>query len=657
MAIAEDRRRLAFRVTVLQGMVAAAFLLLVGGFWFFQVGQYARYKEMAENNHQRTLSLRAPRGVIFDREGRVVVENRNSFNISILREHSKDLEATITRLAEVAHVPADEIREIVARHRHEPTYRPIVVINDASLAQVASVRARGLEFELPDVVVQEVPTRQYPSESLAAHLIGYVGEANEEQVNDGGYSLGTIVGQTGIEKVYNSMLMGEDGARRVVVNSTGREIRELDKVSPVEGRRVELTINLAMQKAAEEGFRHFGYWGSAIVLDPRNGDVLTLVSLPAYDPNAFAGGIDRASYQELITDKLRPLQNRAIQGRYSPGSTFKLVVATAALEEGLVTPDYRVFCPGGATFYGRYFKCHLKGGHGSVDMRHAIEKSCNVYFYTLGNMLGVDRIHEWAERLGLHGRSGIDLPNEQDSLVPSSEWKKQKTGERWYPGETISVAIGQGQNAVTPMGLAVMMSTLGNGGTRVIPRLVKAVDDGTGWKDTPPPANPYKPFLFKPETTSAIHDGLWLAVNGAGTAGRARINGRDVAGKTGTAQVISIQGKERAKGTDKDLRDHGWFVFMVPRDNPVLAGVIFAEHAEHGYLAAPIAKHIIETYFAEKEGQPLPTLGPPATPAPLTPGRAVADTAAPPAATPADDEDTPVVPVVPKPAPRPGPGR
>ena len=258
-----------------------------------------------------------------------------------------------------------------------------------------------------------------------------------------------------------------------------------------------------MQKAAEEGFRHFGYWGSAIVLDPRNGDVLTLVSLPAYDPNAFAAGIDRAAYQSLITDKLRPLQNRAIQGRYSPGSTFKLVVATAALEEGLITPDYRVFCPGGATFYGRYFQCHLKGGHGSVDLRHAIEKSCNVYFYTLGNMLGVDRIHKWAERLGLHGKTGIDLPNEQDSLVPSSEWKKQKTGERWYPGETISVAIGQGQNAVTPMGMAVMMSTLANGGTRVVPRLVKAVDEGKGWKPIRR-RRPIriKPFLFKPADDS-----------------------------------------------------------------------------------------------------------------------------------------------------------
>ena len=622
MAIAEDKRRLVVRISAIQGVVLAAFVLLAGGFWFFQIAQHARFQEMAENNHQRTLPLRAPRGVILDRLGRVVVENRSSFNISILREHSKDLERTIELLARVTDVPAEEIRDIVARHRHEPRYRPVVVINDATLAQLAAVAARRLEFELPDVVVQEVPTRQYPSESLAAHLIGYVGEATEDQISGGGLSLGTIVGQTGVEKVYNQLLMGEDGARRVVVNSLGREIREIDKVRPTEGRRVQLTLNLSMQKAAEEGFKAYGYWGSAIVLDPRSGDVLTLVSLPGFDPNAFAGGIGRAAYQALITDKLHPLQNRAIQGRYSPGSTFKLVVATAALEEGLVTPEHRVFCPGGANFYGRWFQCHLKGGHGSVDMRHAIEKSCNVYFYTLGNMLGVDKIHKWGVNLGLHGKSGIDLPNEQDSLVPSSEWKKQRTGERWYPGETISVAIGQGQNAVTPMGLAVMMSTLANGGRRQVPRLIKAIDEGSGWQELPAPNNPYPAVQMKAQTIQAVHDGLWLAVNGAGTAGRARIVGRDVSGKTGTAQVISLQGRERARGTDKDLRDHGWFVFMVPRDNPELAGVVFAEHSEHGYLAAPIAKHVIETYYAEKEGRPLPTLKPPTPPVPpVTPAR------------------------------------
>ncbi|MGE3191041.1 MAG: penicillin-binding transpeptidase domain-containing protein, partial [Vicinamibacterales bacterium] len=362
------------------------------------------------------------------------------------------------------------------------------------------------------------------------------------------------------------------------------------------------------------------------VLDPRNGDVLTYVSLPAYDPNAFATGIDRAAWQALNTDQLRPLQNRAIQGRYSQGSTFKIVVATAALEEGLITPDHKIYCPGGATFYGRYFQCHLARGHGNIDLEHALEQSCNVYFYTLGNMLGIDRIHEWADKLGLAGKTGIDLPNEVESIVPSPEWKLERTGEKWYAGETISVAIGQGQVSVTPMSMAVMMSTVANGGTRVVPRLVNAVDDGEGWTPVPPPSNPFTPFLMKPETLEAVHQGLWMAVNEHGTAGRARIAGRDVVGKTGTAQVISNQGRAsaRTRGSEKDLRDHGWFVFFVPRDNPVLAGVVFAEHSEHGYLAAPIARHIIETYYAEQEGRPLPELPRPALPAPVSGGAAAA---------------------------------
>lgn len=600
--------------------VLVAFGLLVGGFWFFQIVQHQRFQEMAESNHQRTLPLAAPRGVIYDRHGRVLVENRRSLNISIVREHTKDLDHTIRLLASVTGADEAHLREIVDRHRREPSYQPIVAIQDATLAQVAAVAARRLDFEGGDVVVQEVPTRTYPDQALAAHIIGYVGEASDQQVTDDGVPIGAVIGQSGVERVYNRMLMGEDGARRVVVNSLGREIRKIDEIPPVEGRRVQLTLDYAMQRAAENAFRAYGYKGAAIVLDPRNGDVLTQVSLPAYDPNAFATGIDRATWQSLNTDELRPLQNRAIQGRYSPGSTFKIVVATAALEEGVVSPDYRVYCPGGATFFGHYFACHLKGGHGSVNMREAIEKSCNVYFYTLGNMVGIDRLHEWADRLGLGGKSGVDLPNEIESIVPSTEWKRQKYNEKWYAGETISVSIGQGQLSVTPMSMAVMISTVANGGTRMVPRLVKAVDDGHGWEELPLPSSPFKPFLMKPSTVAALHDGLWLVVNRAGTGGRARIEGRDVAGKTGTAQVISNQGKERARGTTKDLRDHGWFVFFAPRDNPEIAGVVFGEHAEHGPLVAPIAKYIIETYFAEKEGRPLPELKAPVpAPAPARP--------------------------------------
>ena len=607
--------------------MAVAFGMLACGFWFFQVVQHAQFKEMAENNHQRTLTLRAPRGIIFDRTGKLLVENRNSFNISIVREHTKDIDRTIRVLASVTGVDEKIVREVVDRHRREPSYRPIVVVQDATLAQVAAVTARRLDFELPDVIVQEVPTRQYPDQDMAAHLIGYVGEASEDQMESEGVSTGSIVGQFGVERVYNKLLMGEDGARRVVVNSVGREIRTLEEVPPVQGRRVQLTINYAMQKAAEDSFRAHGFWGSAIVLEPKTGEVLTLTSLPAFDPNDFATGIDRATWLQLNTDKLRPLQNRAIQGRYSPGSTFKIVVATAALEEGVITPSHQVFCPGGGTFYGRFFQC--LGKHGFMDLRHAIEKSCNTYFYTVGNMLGVDKMYKWSERLGLALKSGVDLPNEQESIVPSTEWKQKRYNERWYPGETISVAIGQGQLSVTPMSMAVMMATVANGGTRVVPHLVKAYDEGKGWEPVPQPPSPFPPFLMKPETISAVRDGLWMVVNGAGTGRRAQLAGRDVAGKTGTAQVISLQGKERARGkTDRDLRDHGWFVFMAPRDNPEIAGVVFAEHSEHGTSAASVAKHIIETYFAQRDGLPLPVVTPFAPPAPPVTIRAGATTTA-----------------------------
>jgi penicillin-binding protein 2 len=559
---------------------------------------------MAENNHQRTLALRAPRGIVFDRNGHVLVENRHSYSISIVREHTKDLNRTIQLLAAVLNVPEVRVREIVDRHRREPTYRPITVVQDASNGQVAAVMARRLE--LPDVVVEEVPTRQYPR-SMAAHLFGYVGEVSEEQVAaTEDLKSGDIVGQSGIEKIYNPMLMGEDGAKRVVVNSVGREIRTLEEVQPTEGKRLQLTIDRDVQAAVEEGFRAFGYNGAAVLLDPKTGEVLAFTSVPAYDPNAFASGIDRATWAALNTDELRPLNDRAIQGLYSPGSTFKMAVATAALEEGVITPDFKVFCPGHATFFGRAFKCWKAGGHGTVDLRHAIEQSCNVYFYTVGNMVGIDKIHKWATLLGLGERSGIDLPSEVQGLVPSPEWKKARFNEKWYAGETISVSIGQGQVSLTPVSMAVYMATIANGGTRVTPHLLRAVDEGAGWKAAPPPP-PRSEVHLKPETIQAVRDGLWLVVNAAGTGGRARIQGRDVSGKTGTAQVISLEGGRSAKGkTTRDLRDHGWFVFFAPRDNPQIAGVIFAEHAEHGSNAAPIAKHAMETFFAKQDGSPLP---------------------------------------------------
>ena len=616
VAPTEDRRRISGRVSVLQVGVIVWFAALAICFWVLQVVQTEKFVEMANSNYQRTLALRAPRGVLFDREGRVLVENRESLTISIDRELTQDLARTVRVASEVLGLDLEQLQQSVDRQiKSDPAvYRPVVIVQDATLEQAARVKSR--KRELPELSVEKVPTRQYP-DALAAHLFGYVGQADEEQVKAEGLSRNAIVGKFGVEKIYNAVLMGEDGARSVVVNSLGREIRQLEKVDPTEGRRVQLTLDLDLQKAAEDGFRHAGFNGAALIMDPRTGEVLVHASMPAYDPNDFAAGIKSATWDALINDKLRPLNNRVLQGRYSPGSTFKIVVAVAAMEEGLVGPDHRVNCSGGANFYGRYYKCHLKGGHGSVDMRHAMEKSCNVYFYTLGNMLGVDRIHKWAQKLGLAGKTGIDLPNEQESLVPSTEWKLKRTGERWYPGETISVAIGQGQVTVTPAGLANMIATVANGGTRITPHVVKAIDDGKGWKPVPLAAVADK-VAFKPTTLAALHDGLWMVVNAAGTGRRGRVEGRDVAGKTGTAQVISNEGRARARNTGRDLRDHGWFVFFAPKDNPQIAGVIFGEHNEHGYLGAPIARHVIETYFAKKEGRPLPVLeGTPSNEAPV----------------------------------------
>ncbi len=609
MPFAEERPNLQIRLRVLQWSVAAVFLALATAFWYFQVARHQQFLEMAENNHQRALPLAAPRGVLFDRRGTALVENRFALNISIVREQANDVTRTAQTVADLTGVPLDSITEALTRSSRLPTYRPTIVIRDATEAQVAAVAAHRLE--LPGVIVEKVPTRRYPPESMGAHLIGYVGEVTDAQLARPEYKDvqgGAVVGQAGVEQTYNPLLMGVDGARHVIVNSRGREIDVLGEDDAVEGRRLQLTIDAEVQRAAEEAFRHYGFRGSAIALAPSTGEVLALSSQPAYDPNLFAAGISRSAWNDLLTDPLKPLNNRAIQGRYSPGSTFKIPMAVAGLEEGVVTPDTRIFCGGGATFYGRFFKCHKAGGHGSVSMREALEKSCNVYFYTLGNMLGVDRIHKWATALGLGEMSGIDLPHETQGIMPSTAWKKQRTGEKWYAGETISVAIGQGQVSVTPISLAVMMASVANGGTRVVPHLVSAVDNGKGWERLPPPDGQHD-LHVSPEHIEVVREGLWRVVNGAGTGARGRIVGYDVGGKTGTAQVISNQGKARARGT-RDLRDHGWFVFFAPADNPTIAGVVFAEHAEHGSSAAPIAKYMMETWFARQEGRALPTLAP-----------------------------------------------
>ena len=628
----EDRRTFSVRLIILKAAVIMVFSCLAVAFWWFQVARHEEFAARADANHIRTITLRAPRGPLLDRNGQPMVENTEVQNITISREQAEDLDATLRLLAEITGADLATMREEVeaAKRKRDPIYRPITVVENASRAQIARVKARLIE--LPGVTIEDMPTRRYPDNALAAHIFGYVGEVSESQLAKPEFATlepGDIVGHQGIELALNSLLMGRDGAKYVVVDSKGREIgtEEANLQSPVDGNPVKLTIDYDMQKALEEAFRHYNYWGAAAFIDPSNGDVLAMTSLPAYDPNDFAVGIKSATWKALNEDKLKPLTNRLIQGTFPPGSTFKILMAVVGLQEGIVTPSTRVHCSGGGVFYGRYFQCHKDGGHGSVDLRHAIQQSCNVYFYTIGARLGdkIDVIHKWAERLGLVGKTGIDLPNEVGSFVASSEWaKKTRKDGRWYPGETVSVSIGQGAVHVSPMSLAMFATTIANGGTLFKPNLVKEVFDGREWKPVPRP-DPKAVTRMDPEHVKAIHEGMWMVVNaGGGTGGRARMEGYNVAGKTGTAQAnISLENLARLSGeARKRFRDHGWWIFYAPSDKPEVAGVIFTENSEHGYLGAPIAKHVLETYFAKKEKRPLPKLVPVAPAVPGTPATA-----------------------------------
>jgi penicillin-binding protein 2 len=605
---AEHRRGFDSRISVLRIAAIVCFAALAVGFWILQVVQHAKYEEWADRNYLRTIPLRAPRGVLFDRDGRVLVENRDAFTIVLLRERTANLNLAISRLADAVGWPEERVREPIqaAIARRDPAFRPVLVVDHATMAQVVAVKARQLE--LPEVEVLQVPTRRYPDDDLGAHMFGYVGQIRDDQLGRSEYSgieAGAVVGQAGLEREYNGELRGEDGRSNVVVNSVGRQIQPLGQDDPREGERMQLTIDYDLQKALEDGFHAAGFNGAAAFLDPNTGEILAMTSLPAYDPNAFATGMDRTAWAGLIGDPLNPMTNRLIQGKYSPGSTFKIVTALAGLGSHAITPDFKVNCTGGATFYGRFFQC--MHSHGVVDLRHAIEQSCNTFFYTVGSKLDIDTIFAYAKKLGLVGKTGIDLPGEADSFVGSSEWKQREYRQPWYPGETISVAIGQGAVSVTPIALATMISTVANGGTLVTPHLIKARDaDGTGWKPVPMPA-PRAKVDLSPDDLQAVRDGLWLVVNGSGTGGRARIEGKDVSGKTGTAQVVSLTGAKIA-AAKMDVRDHGFFVFFAPRDNPQIAGIVFAEHGIHGSAAAPIAKHVMETFFAKKDGRPLPAI-------------------------------------------------
>ncbi len=597
--------------------LAGALVLLVFGIFALrlfqlQVIESEALRERSERNSVRSVRLEAPRGEIVDRDGRVLATTRPAFAVQVVPNDLRDRERTFRVLGElIAHEPS-ALDERVGKPGGSRRYRPVRLDDDLDFERLARVESH--QHALPGVSTAVQPLRHYLEGDTAAHLLGSIGEIRGDQLERErfeDYRAGDVIGQTGLESRFEGHLRGRSGGRNVVVDAAGREVELLDDLAPFPGGRVVLALDLDLQRAAEEAFLDVPEgeapkMGAAVAMDVRTGDVLAMVSRPGYDPNAFAGGIDRELWKELTTDEWDPLQNRAIQNHYPPGSTHKAIVAAALLEEGVIHAGSRVYCPGFFRFGRRNYRCWKRSGHGSVDVVEALQKSCDVFFYTHGVTLGIDRMAKWAKAFGLGRRSGIDLSGEATGLVPSSTWKQKRLGEVWYPGETVSAAIGQGYNLYTPLQLAISYAALANGGTVLEPRLVLRLESRDQIVERVFEPKIAQQTEISPATLALVHRGLTAVVEEpGGTGGRARVEGVRVAGKTGTAQVVKL---EQTEGLEDDeipirYRDHGWFGAFAPADEPEIAVGVFIEHGLHGSSAAgPVAQKILETYFAKQRG-------------------------------------------------------
>lgn len=596
MKIYEDLRVIQSRVVVGQYVIGALLALLLAHFWHLQVVRGREFRALAENNRTRVVPLQAPRGPLLDRNGRTLVENQPAFNVVLTPEHADDLDRTVSLLSQVLVLSEGQIRERLARRPGR--YRPAVIKAGASFADVAALEARRLEA--PETGIEVVPVRHYPLADAAAHALGRVGEISERQLQLPGNDAlqpGDLIGQAGLELQYNARLMGRDGARTVIVNSRGIEVGEAARQPPEDGPSLALTLDASLLEAMQRAFS--GRSGSAVALDPRTGEVLGLISVPAFDPNGFSTGIDAAAWSRLLTDPETPLMNRVIQGQYAPGSLFKVVMATAALETGVIGPSTSFFCPGHIALYDTVFHCHNTRGHGWVNVVRALEQSCNVFFYQMGVRLEIDRIARYANLMGLGRPTGIDLPHEAAGLMPTPRWKLLAQKAPWYAGETVSVAIGQGQVTVTPLQMARVAALVANGGSLVTPHLVRPGPDGT------PTAPPPESLGLKPETLALVREGMRAAVD-AGTGWRARLPGISVGGKTGSAQVVArarLQ-REKERGTaTTSIQPHGWFMAFAPVEQARIALVVLAEHSGSGSEgAAPVAREILAAFFRHDSG-------------------------------------------------------
>jgi penicillin-binding protein 2 len=590
------------RLTAVQYGILALFLLLLFGFWRLQIMANKRYEELAQQNRIKEVPILAPRGKLLDREGRIIVDNYPSFSALLLRNQGKIPEANLEAIAAGLHLEPAELKLRVKRMAWKPGYEPIFLKYDITPDELAFIESHRNEF--PELDTITVHRRLYPKNGFMAHLIGYVGEVSDDMLNTPRfevYSPGDVVGISGVEAEYNDMLMGQNGSRRVLVNSKGKEVGELSEKPATAGKPLKLTIDLDMQIAAEEAIGD--KTGAIIAMDPNTGEILAMVSRPTFDPNAFAVRITGKEWNDLITDPAKPLLNKAIQAQLAPGSTFKIIMSVAGWQEN-IAQTLQVHCAGGANFYGRRFGCWVKGGHGGgVDLTKAIYQSCDVFFYTLAEKLGIDRIAKYATALGLGQKTGIDLPNEVSGVMPSEEWKIKNFKQKWFAGETISVGIGQGAVATTPVQLLRAISAISMDGKVVVPHVANPTELPQHYLEVNH-YNDVRNVSIDPNGWNVITDAMGRVLLPEGTAPSAHIPGLDIAGKTGSAQTVSLE--TRAKHSNNDaFAQNGWFVGFTPRRNPDIVVAVLFEGGEHGRLAARLATQVIKAYVDKQHKRQL----------------------------------------------------
>jgi len=590
------------RFTVFFWVILAAVCLLVLRLWYLQIIKGEELLKRSENNRIRIREVKAMRGIILDARGVVLVENRPSYDVVIFPEDVKDLKGLVEKLetlyAKVGLTFPMDYETILENRR---PFTPLRVDRNVSREKLALIETHSLD--LPGVGIDVMPVREYYYGESMAHVIGYIGEVSRDELErekSAGYKSGDFIGKFGLEKALDRYIRGRPGGEQVEVNVVGRKVKTLGRVEPVQGYRVVLTIDSQVQKAAWAAME--GKAGAVVALDPRDGSVLALVSRPGFDPNLFNRGVSADVWEKISSNPLHPMENRAIAGQYPPGSTYKLIVAAAALEEGLITPETSFNCPGSFEMGTRTFRCWRKHGHGRVSLHRAIVESCDVYFYHVGRLLGVDRLAQYAQAFGLGARTGVAMAGERRGLIPTRDWKLARFGVPWQPGETISIAIGQGYNTVTPLQLANAYAAVANNGEFFTPRVVQRIetDDGEIIEEFRPEKKAVLPVSR--ENVQLLKRALWGVVNEpGGTGGQARVAGRDVCGKTGTAQVIGMAEGDDGSAYPYEYRDHALFVSFAPRDNPEIVVAVVAEHSGHGgSAAAPVARKVLEAYFAGK---------------------------------------------------------